>query len=248
MVFCLAAVGGDLTGLAAHALWRTFSREGRLWQCLKRLEQTGLVSVHGEGRIDQRVLRLTDAGRREAQGGIDPPALWARRWDRRWRIVAFDIPESATALRTRLRRRLHDYRFGWLQNSVWLSPDPIDEFRAALNEKNPFPDSLTFLEAAPAGGESNDALVAATWDFHALGKSHAAYLDILRLRPGRSRPLEAWTKWLQTEQRAWRRIARADPFLPEELLPNGYLGQQVWTARQQAMADFATAVSRSAAR
>jgi len=240
VVLCLAAIGGELSGMAVRSLWANCSRQGRLGQSLKRLEESGKIVLHGEGRIDQRVLHLTEEGRREAQGGVDPPALWSRSWDRRWRIVAFDIPESATALRTRLRRRLHEFRFGWLQNSVWISPDPIDDFRAKLNEKDSIPDSLTFLEAAPIGGESSDAMVSAAWDFLALAHSYTAYLDILRLRPARVRGIEPWINWFQTEQRAWRQIARLDPFLPHELLPSGYLGQQAWAARQEAMSDFGT--------
>ncbi len=244
MVVCLAAVGGELSGMAVRLLWERCSRRGRLGRCLADLEENGKVRLVGEGRLDRRVLRLTEDGRGEAQGGIDPPSRWSRRWDRRWRIVAFDIPESATALRTRLRRRLHEFRFGWLQNSVWISPDPIDAFRAGLNEKTTFPDSLTFLEAATVGGESSEAMVAAAWDFPALAKSHAGYLDVLRLRPGARRPFESWANWVGTEQRAWRRVSRLDPFLPRELLPDGYVGEQVWAARREAFAEFGSVLAK----
>ncbi len=245
-LFCLGAVGGELTGAAARVLWENLSMEGRLGQQLKRLETAGKIVLLGEGRIDQRVVRITDEGQRVSLAEIDPPARWARGWDRRWRIVAFDIPESSTALRTRLRRRLHACRFGWLQNSVWLSPDPVEEFRAQLVEKDLVPESLTLLEATTVGGESNDAMVASAWDFTALAKSYGAYLDILRLCPGRTRGWEAWAKWLYIEHRAWRQIVRLDPFLPTELLPSGYRGQQAWAARSEAMAVLASAVARLA--
>ncbi len=247
MVVCLAAVGGELSGMAVRLLWERCSRRGRLGRCLAGLEADGKVRLVGEGRLDRRILRLTEDGCREAQGGIDPPSRWSRRWDRRWRIVAFDIPESATALRTRLRRRLHEFRFGWLQNSVWISPDPIGAFRAGLNEKTTFPDSLTFLEAATVGGESSEAMVAAAWDFAALAKSYAAYFEVLRLRPGTRRRFESWASWVGTEERAWRRILRLDPFLPRELQPAGYLGERAWAARREAFAEFGSVLARSLA-
>ena len=115
-------------------------------------------------------------------------ALGSPVWDGTWRIVAFDIPEVDAALRARLRRKLHEHRFGWLQNSVWITPDPVDEFRALLSEKRLLPDSLSLLEARPAGGESNEAMVAAAWDFVALAKSHDHYLKILQLYPNRMQP------------------------------------------------------------
>ncbi len=247
MVVCLAAAGGELSGTAVRFLWERLSRRGRLGRSLERLEETGKIRLVGAGHLDQRILRLTEDGRRAAQGGIDPPSCWSRPWDRRWRIVAFDIPEASAALRTRLRRRLHEFRFGWLQNSVWLSPDPIDEFRAKLHEKTTFPDSLTFLEASPVGGESNDAMVSAAWDFPVLAKGYADYLEILRLRPGSRRPFESWVNWLRLEQRGWRRIVRLDPFLPRELLPAGYRGEQVWAARQEAFGEFGAALTKATA-
>ncbi len=247
MILWLAGIGGEISGAAIQALWNRVSPAGRLDQSLRRLESTGAISIRGEGNIDKRILRLTDHGYREALNGIDPPASWARGWDGRWRIVAFDIPESAKALRTRLRRRLHEFRFGWLQNSVWISPDPVDAFRAKLNEKNTVPESLTFLAATTIGGESSAAMVSAAWDFHDLAKRHTAYLDILRLRPGRTRGFEAWTQWLAAEQRAWRHIAAIDPFLPRELHPAEYAGQQVWEARLEAMHDFRTAAHKALA-
>ncbi len=238
-VLSLAAVGGEISGAVARVVWSKCTRSGRLRHHLQRLREAGRVEVHGEGPIDQRIVRLTEEGRRWAQGGVDPLALWARRWDHRWRIVAFDVPETDTAVRTRLRRRLHEFRFGWLQNSVWLSPDPIGAFRAQLGEKNTIPESLTFLEAVPIGGESSEAMVRSAWDFTGLAKCHAAYAEILRLRPGRSRGAKAWSEWLATEQRAWRQIVRKDPFLPEELLPSGYRGIELWAARKEALADCA---------
>ncbi len=245
MILWLAGTGGELSITTMQALWTRFSIPGRLAEHLRRLEAKGSISIHGDGRIDKRVLRLTEDGNRAAQCGIDPPAAWSRGWDGCWRIVAFDIPESAKALRARLRRRLHEHRFGWLQNSVWISPDPIDDFRAKLDEKNTLPDSLTFLKATTAGGESSAAMVAAAWDFHDLAKRHAAYLDILRLRPGRTRGFDSWFQWLATEQKAWRRIATLDPFLPKELNPPEYAGPSVWKARREAMDDFRSATNKA---
>jgi len=244
VVLGLAALGGEVSVALARLLWENLSRQGRLVQSVRRLEASGKIVLHGDGDLDQRILRLTEEGRRLAQGGIDPPSLWARAWDGRWRIVAFDIPESATALRTRLRRRLHEYRFGWLQNSVWICPDPIDEFRARFSEQHTVPDSLTFFEAGPVGGESHDAIVRSAWDFAALAKSYASYLDVLRLRPGRNRGAPAWLGWIETEYRAWRQIIRQDPFLPTQLLPTDYLGREAWSARQEAFADCATVLTR----
>ena len=241
-VMALGAVGGEVSGAVAHALWQKLSPTARLRDAYRRLQAAGRVEVHGTGPLDERVLRLTAEGRRVCAADVDPEQLWARPWDGIWRIVAFDIPEIDASLRTKLRRKLHAHRFGWLQNSVWISPDPIDEFRALMSEKQLLPESLTLLEAKPSGGESNEAMVTSAWDFVALDKSHKHYLEILKLRPNRLQKPAAWFAWLETEFRAWKHLARHDPFLPQPLLPRFYRGRAIWQARQEALASFRGAV------
>jgi phenylacetic acid degradation operon negative regulatory protein len=136
-----------------------------------------------------------------------------------------------------LRRRLRDLRFGWLQNSVWLSPDPVSQLVRQLTQKDVSVESLLFIEGRPAGGESDAELVAGAWDFSGLAKLHAAHLKLLRLRPTSARWTKAaeWSAWIDAEHRAWRTLERRDPFLPVALLPAEYAGRAVWQARMEAL-------------
>lgn len=241
-LLALGAVGGELSVPVVHALWRKLSPTARLAETYRRLLAAGRVETQRTGPVDKRILRLTAEGRRICAAGIDPEQQWARTWDGTWRIVAFDIPEKDATLRSRLRRKLHEHRFGWLQNSVWISPDPVDEFRALMSEKRLLPESLTFLEAKPSGGESNEAMVTSAWDFVALDKQHQQYLELLQLRPSRLQKPAAWLTWLETEYASWRELARRDPFLPLPLLPRFYRGRAIWLARQEAFAAFRSAI------
>ncbi len=235
-LLALGAVGGEATGELAQAIWNRFSRSARLAEAYRRLRLAGHIEVHGTGPIDTRIVRLTADGRRASTAGIDPVQQWDRPWDGIWRIVAFDIPETAANLRVRLRRKLHAHRFGWLQNSVWISPDPIAEFHSHVNETPLLPESLTVLKAQPSGGESSEAIVASAWDFEALAKAQKHYLEVLNLRPTRLSRDGAWANWLTTEQRAWGRVAKLDPFLPRVLHPSTYRGEAIWKARTEAYA------------
>ena len=67
-------------------------RRGLLRQ-LQRLERQAFLERSPSASGD-RLYRLTDAGRLEALHGRDPEASWQRRWDGRWRMVLFDVPES----------------------------------------------------------------------------------------------------------------------------------------------------------
>ena len=95
------------------------------------LERRQLIE-YDPSATDERVCRLTAQGRLHALGGRDPEAWWSREWDERWRLVVFDIPRIQNTRRSRLRRYLRDKGFGCLQNSVWITPDRLEEERRIL--------------------------------------------------------------------------------------------------------------------
>jgi len=47
-------------------------------------------------------------------------------WDKKWRILFFDIPENKKSLREKLRRKLRILNFIKLQDSVWVTPMPVE--------------------------------------------------------------------------------------------------------------------------
>ena len=49
-----------------------------------------------------------------------------KRWDRKWRIILFDIPEKDRAFRNILREHLMELNFLKLQHSVFISPYPFE--------------------------------------------------------------------------------------------------------------------------
>lgn len=54
----------------------------------------------------------------EAQYSIKKPS----RWDGRWRVLAFDVPEYRKGIRDKIRRTLIHIGFVRLQDSVWAYP------------------------------------------------------------------------------------------------------------------------------
>jgi len=214
-------------------------RNGFLRQ-VQRLEKQQFIE-RPPGQAGDRLHRLTEAGRLRALGGRDPEARWNRRWDGRWRLVLFDVPEVRTAARNRLRRYLRDRGFGYLQNSVWITPDPVNEERALLAGGPVDVESLILLEARPCAGETDAQIVAGAWDFAGLHKRYAAHQAVLARRP--RRPLatkeaaSAFHRWLRAEREAWLEAMECDPLLPESLLPTGYIGRGAWQHRLAVMAE-----------
>jgi len=107
---------------------------------------------------DDRMYRLTWQGRLHALGGRDPQARWSRQWDGCWRLVLFDVPTAQNTHRGRLRRYLRSKGFGYLQKSVWITPDSLEEERQIVGGGKINVESLILLEARPcAGGRRGSA-------------------------------------------------------------------------------------------
>jgi phenylacetic acid degradation operon negative regulatory protein len=208
----------------------------RLRPQLRQLERARFLERHtfkGEAH-----LRLTEEGRLAAWGGVDPASRWQRRWDGRWRLLLFDLPARNQKLRMRLWRWLRAHRFGYLQLSVWLTPDAIDEGHLPLQDLKVTPESFTVIEGRPVAPDSDADLVTSAWDFTAINKHYERVVDLAstgqqlaeadNASPGKLR------RWLATERAAWLTAISHDPLLPEALNPPDYLGQEAWKKRQAA--------------
>ncbi len=204
--------------------WAWRNRLGRRIAELERLE---LIEARPR-QNGERLVRLTEAGRRRALGGRDPLAQWSRPWDGRWRFLLFDLPREKKHLRMDLWRSLRAHHFGYLQGSVWVTPDPTAKLRELLAAAPVDPESSLLLEGRPAAGESDREIVDGAWDFEKINRLYRQYLDFIRRRPPAGSGL---VKWLRRENHLWLSAHRADPLLPEQLLPSGYLGRRAWAER-----------------
>jgi hypothetical protein len=68
-------------------------------------------------------------------------------WDRKWRVVIFDIWESRRDVRDALRRKLHNIGFVSLQASVWVYPYPCEDFIVYARTKLKLGPSLVYIVA-----------------------------------------------------------------------------------------------------
>lgn len=62
-------------------------------------------------------------------------SLIAQSWDKKWRLVTFDISESNREFRDSIRHSLKELGFKKFQRSVWVSPLPMDPFIDDLIKK-----------------------------------------------------------------------------------------------------------------
>jgi phenylacetic acid degradation operon negative regulatory protein len=213
------------------------------------LSKRGYLQLEeGSRNRKDRIVRLTAKGRLHALGGRDPEVCWSRPWDGKWRMVLFDIPEKDRRLREKLRRHLLASHFGYLQNSVWVSPDPLNLERQIFKGSEINAESLLTLDAMPGTGEKNSDIVQGAWDFDEINICYSEHLEILKERPSQS----SWSadngksplgRWIQAERESWQAAVAIDPLLPRALCPPGYLGEKAWKLRIKTLEAIARKLS-----
>lgn len=198
---------------------------------------------------DERVIRLTESGRVAAIGGVDPAEEWARPWDGQWQLVVFDLPENQNKQRVKLRRTLKNLRFGYLQNSVWISPDPLTAHAGKLAGAQIDTETLTLFEGHPFGGESDQDLVRGAWSFSIVQQRYEVWLKVAaqvpRLRTGGEPEWKLVRQWANRERAAWAAVTACDPFLPSALLPAGYTGKKCWSQRVEILGNLASDLAKT---
>lgn len=117
-----------LKALKQLGLMPTPRQQDSIRAARNKLVQRGLLVWEGQK------LRLTEKGEKHLRSWelkeykIPTP----KRWDKRWRVLIFDIPERRKGLRDKVRRTLIATGFIRLQDSVWIYPYPCEDLITLL--------------------------------------------------------------------------------------------------------------------
>lgn len=209
--------------------------------CLRRVVAEGLFTRHGEGRDAE--FHATAAGMRALGSSLERTRLAyaqdaaGRGWDRRWRLIAFAIPESKRAARDAFRDHLLVLGGAAIQNGLYVSPHRWEKDALAEADRLGVADHVTSAstDEIEIGGTRDPREIAARlWP---IGDLAARYQDFIDVYDGIPAALEAMRK-------AKRRLTEAeflpgaliigikfsecfnvDPLLPPELLPRPWPGR-----------------------
>lgn len=223
-----------------HPPFEAWQRRYGSLSAIARLERAHLLQR--EKHAKRLVYHVTDLGRLMSLGGRHPEQQWQRPWDGQWRMLIFDLPAGQKAVRGRLLRWLRRNGFGYLQDSVWIHPNPIPELADALREFRYDVESCTLLEAHCCAGYNNAALVSGAWKFELINKRYETLISqaegLLRHLPAPS-DRELLQQRLREQRRGWRNATEFDPFLPQTLHPRDYLGPRAWDIHREVMSRLA---------
>ena len=231
----LAGVGEILITQGRSVLWnKTWPTDTAYRIALSRLRKNGLlVKTSPKDTLPQLI--LTEEAHQKQPPFQQPHKYWDTKWNNIWYTIIFDVPESERHYRDSLRRLLKRMRMGCLQRSVWITPRDIRPEYADL-EKSAAVGTVSYLmESRTVLHLDQQEMVQNAWDFDRLNTLHTRYLNVfeqnldLLERPGHSE--EELLQLLYQESEAYVQAMRPDPLLPNCLLPDNYLGKQVWELR-----------------
>lgn len=112
-----------------------------------KLYRKGFVTIKYDGV--QPVVKITKNGRTELLKydleKLKP--LKMKRWDGRWRIVVFDIPEKSRNTRDFIRKKLEEMGFYQYQESIFVCPYRCQKEIEYLREVLKVPHAVKYLRA-----------------------------------------------------------------------------------------------------
>lgn len=206
--------------------------------CLRRLVAEGLL--HRDAGSPPRY-RATEAGRvalgadrtRTAYG----QDLAGRGWDRRWRLVAFAVPEDRRAARDALRDRLVALGGAAVQGGLYVSPHPWHDDVVREAKRLDIADLVTTAlteDLAVGGIRDPRELAARLWPIAELAREYTAFVDhfaavpaaLSAMRRRREKlPDAAFLPGALGMAVEFQRTFQRDPLLPPELLPRPWPGR-----------------------
>lgn len=111
------------------------------------LEKQGFIKFVKKG--DKKFATLTPKGKKEIEKYLlyDLEIKKPKKWDRKWRIVSFDIKNTKTPLRNLLRHHLKRLGFVQYQKSIWIHPYECEEIIIMLKSYFRFGKEVMYIVA-----------------------------------------------------------------------------------------------------
>lgn len=117
-------------------------KQYRLNKTAKRLESAGYIKRSGNKffitkKGEMLILKVSPSFIKEKN----------KKWDKKWRIVCFDVKEDSRKKRDSLRKELKNIGFIQMQKSVWVCPYPCEGYIELLKTDFGFGKNIRYMIA-----------------------------------------------------------------------------------------------------
>lgn len=122
-----AAIKEYLAKRAKLKEWEKQLDAQNISRALYRLKKRRQIKI--EKRGNKTIIKLTERGRRRKleYEYENIRVSQQQKWDKRWRLLTFDIPDEAKTIRDGFRKKLKSLGFTPFQKSVWIYPYPCGD-------------------------------------------------------------------------------------------------------------------------
>lgn len=196
-------------------------------QAIARASASGWISPERHGRevrwtLTDKLIHIFETGSRRVYSLSDPFS----NWDGTWLTLWITIPQSTRRARRPLYAGLTWAGFGNPVPGLWLTPhvERAEEIQQLLEQLDLKQHTIAFTGAVDAVGIPQKEIVARGWDLEALRSEYERVWDAMDGLDvsGADDTLFTHIRLLST----WQEFPRADPQLPEALLPD-WVGRRV---------------------
>lgn len=199
----------------------------------KSYKRKTLYTVTHNLRLDKSIValsrgsfQLTTQGKELAIEAFPRLKFLHWSWDGKWRIVGFDVEEEQRSVRNTLRKILYRCGFGMLQESLYISPLPIEDTvekflssnRGLLMNAYVFVSSTFFLE-------DRANFIERAFRIERVNNDYRMILEKLEGEIREEKRDQIMREFLDASLR--------DPFLPKEFLPSNFVRERLWVALQK---------------
>lgn len=189
------------------------------WRRWQRNTSRALKAGYLERKIlnGQPVYRITTQGIERLERTYPLMRLRKQKWDGKWRVVIFDVPENKRKIRNKLRWQLEDWGLGMLQQSAWITPYPLGKALKEVLSAQGLSEYIVVFEGANLFDEDEIKLATKVWGLGKINRKYEKWLD--KVEKGKI------TQKLIDE---YLEILELDPCLPEDLLPEWWAGDEAY--------------------
>lgn len=180
-------------------------------------------------RDNKVYLRLTSSGKEKIHREF-PISNLTQKWNKKWIVIIFDIPEKDRKTRDKLRIKVQNIGFGMLQESVWISPLSIGKDVKEMIEAIGLRDNVFVMEVSGLIFGNPKELASKVWNLDRRGEDLLELEEelkkinqLIKVYNDREEKREAKLYKLEAKKRVLMRIYLEFlvnfPALPRELLP-----------------------------
>ncbi|WNS44741.1 PaaX family transcriptional regulator C-terminal domain-containing protein [Paenibacillus sp. MMS20-IR301] len=211
---------------------------------LSRLKKEGYITSPSRSWY-----QVTAAGLAYIKAINGKPARYQEQWDHTWDVVMLEVPEAERKKRDLFRTALGQLGYGLLYNSVYISPWNYQTEVAVQIQKLELEGRVSILQGRFLEGSITPQRAQTIWELSKIAglyKSKALWLQqefipAMQKALQAKQPLLLFLLYLQMGEEL-SGLFMADPYLPDELLPEHWTGKAITLEMSGYMQTLAQAV------